>query len=523
MNVTRFLVIIILLCRSTGLCLAETPERGGSEAAVESYRKAIAGSKNDAEKADLYKKIGDLYVSREDFKNAAEQFIKALSLKRSFPEQERLRMAVHISWGDRPNEAIAEFRSILKENPKNTEARIHLARTLSWAGRLDESLVEIDRVLDQHPQNKDALLIKANDLRWKGETDKALPLYRSLLAQQEDFDARLGYTAVLFATGDDKAARESMALLKPNYPYQERELKKLQDDIARPKGSSHADVKFTHYRDTDGNAVNRYLAAYDFSVGSWKNLLNYIHTAATDYTRRNKTDSLSGEAHLQVSRQFGATAGLGVIQYDNGDTSNFLTGHVRADAEFPKGTAGVTLSREPLNETAELIEKRILFTDAGAYLARSLTGRLSVSGRYNYKTYSDSNNSNDLQLAMRYALVQENPRTGIGYRVRYLDFNRQSFGGYFDPSNFLSHQIFVNTSFEKGKFSGFAEAFAGHQSFTRYGEGHNDRVYGGAANIDYKLAKNIVIGVNGEGGDYALQTSTGFRYHMFGLRLGGLW
>jgi hypothetical protein len=224
-----------------------------------------------------------------------------------------------------------------------------------------------------------------------------------------------------------------------------------------------------------------------------------------------------------MSRQFGMGAGLGVIQYDNGDTSNFLIGHVKLDAEFPKGAAGVTLSREPLNETAELIEKRILFSTAGAYLSRSLTGRFSVSGRCNYKSYSDSNNSNDLQLAMRYALVQENPRTGIGYRFRYLDFNRQSFGGYFDPSNFLSHQLFVSTSFEKGRFSGFAEVFTGHQSFTRYGEGHNDTVYGGAANIDYKFTKNIVIGVNGEGGDYALQTSTGFRYHMFGLRLGGLW
>ncbi len=530
MNCAGFFMIIVLLFGNAGLCLAQAPEGNSNEATIESYRKAIAGSKNDAEKADLFKKIGDLYVSQEDFKNAADQYIRALSLKKNFPEQERIRMAVSISWGDRPNEAVAEFRSIVREYPKNTDARIHLARTLSWAGRLDESLVEIDKVLDRHPQNKDALLIKANDLRWKGEIDKALPLYRSLLGQQEDFDARLGYTAALFAKGDESAARASMALLKPGYPYQERELQKLQEDITKPKSTSHGDAKFTHYRDTDGNEVNRYLASYDFSTGGWKNLFSYIHTTANDHTRRNDTDSVSGEIRVPISRQITMGVGLGVIRYNytdipsnNDNTSDLIIGHLKADAEFPGGSAGVALAREPLNETAELIAKRILFSTAGAHLSRNVTERLSLHGNYRYNSYSDENNSNDAQLALRYALVRENPRTAVGYRFRYLDFNRQSFGGYFDPSNFLSHQIFVNTSFEKGKFSGAAEVFAGHQSFTRYGIGNNDIVSGGTASIDYQLAKNIVLGVNGEGGDYALQTSTGFRYHLFGARLSGLW
>lgn len=530
MNSAGFFVIIVLLFGNTGLCLAEAPKGNSEEATIESYRKAIKESKTTVEKADLYKKIGDLYVSKEDFKNAAEQFIKALSLKRDFPEKERVQMAVSISWGDQLDKAITEFQSIVQENPKNIEARIHLARTLSWAGRIDESLVEIDKVLDQHPQNKDALLVKANDLSWKGENDRALPLYRSILNEQEDFDTRLGYTAALFAKGDESAARTSMALLKPSYPYQENELKKLQEDISKPKNPSHGDAKFTHYRDTDGNEVNRYLASYGFSSGDWTNLFNYIHTAANDYTRRNETDSLSGETRMRITRQLGIGAGLGVIRYNYTDippnddtTSDFVIGHIRADAEFPKGSAGVSLAREPLNETAELIEKRILFTSTRAYGSRNVTERLSVYGNYSYNSYSDENNSNDLQLAIRYALVRENPRTTVGYRFRYLDFNRQSLGGYFDPSNFLSHQIFVNTSFEKGRFSGSVELFSGNQSFTRDGVGNNDVVSGGTASIDYKLMKNIVIGVNGEGGDYALQTSTGFRYHQFGVRLGGQW
>jgi hypothetical protein len=315
-----------------------------------------------------------------------------------------------------------------------------------------------------------------------------------------------------------------MALLKPSYPYQERELKKLREDAGKRKNPPHGDAKFTHYRDTDGNEVNRYAASYGFSAGNWKHLINYIHTAANDHTQRNNTDSVSGETRVRITRQLGIGAVLGVIRYNNNnDKSDFVTGNLKADAEFTGGSAGVILAREPLNETAELIEKRILFTSTRAYGSRNVAARLSFYGNYGYSSYSDENNSNDLQLAVRYALVRQNPRTTAGYRFRYLDFNRQSFGGYFDPSNFLSHQIFVNTSFERGKFSGTAEVFAGHQSFTRNGTGNNDIVSGGTASIDYRLTRNIVIGVNGEGGDYALQTSTGFRYHLFGVRLGGQW
>ncbi len=530
MNISRLLIIVIMLCGNAGMCLAgaaqEIPERNGKEVTIESYRKKIEASNDNEEKALLYKNLGDLYASREDYRNAAEEYIRALSLKKNFPEQERLRMAVSISWGDRLDEAIAEFQAILKENPSNTEARTDLARTLSWAGRYDESLAEIDTVLGRSPDSKDALLIKANDLRWKGEIDEAFPLYQSILEKQEDFDTRLGYTYVLHERGDEAAVRESMALLKPIYPYQENELRKLKEEIGKPKPAqqSQGDAKFTHYRDTDGNDVNRYMASYGFPAKYGKILFSYVHTEAHDYTtRRNSSDMLSGETRTPMGRRISLGAGLGVIRYKNDDSSDFLLGHLKADAELPRGSAGIALAREPLNETAELIEKRIRFTAARAYFSRSLAGRFSLYGGYSYRDYSDDNNSHDLLLSPRYALVQGNPRTNIGYRFRYLDFNRQSFGGYFDPNHFLSHQIFMNASFESGGYFGFAELFIGEQSFTRYGAGHNDIIYGGAANIGYKLTKSISVEANADGGNYALQTATGFKSFLYGVRLSGVW
>jgi hypothetical protein len=61
----------------------------------------------------------------------------------------------------------------------------------------------------------------------------------------------------------------------------------------------------------------------------------------------------------------------------------------------------------------------------------------------------DDNNSNDLLLSLRYALRRENPGINTGYRFRYLDFNRQSLGGYFDPEGFLSHQLYLHATLRR--------------------------------------------------------------------------
>ncbi len=529
MIIVRVLFMLLILLGSAGTSPAQpsgdASEPAGDETAIVSIRRAIEASKDDGEKALLYKKMGDLYVSRDDYKNAAGEYIRALSLKNAFSARERLQMAVAISWGDRLDEAAAEFRSLIREDPQNSEARVHLARALSWSGRFDESLAEVDQVLKQDPGSKDALLIKANDLRWKGEADEALPLYRSILEKGEDFDARLGYTYALFDCGDLAEARKSMALLKPVYPYQENELKKLQEELKRPKSAQpvQGDVKYTHYRDNDGNDVDRYMASFGFPAGKWKNSISSVHTEANDYVRRNSADMVFGETRVPLTRRFSLGAGIGVIRFRNSADSNFLLGRLNADADMPWASVGLSLASEPLTDTAQIIEKRIRVAAARIYLSRGLAERFFLYGSYGYVDYSDSNNSHDFLLSPRYVLVQGNPRVTIGYRFRYLNFDRQSFGGYFDPENFLSHQIFTNASFEAGRYFGFAEIFAGQQSYTRYDVGHNEGIYGGTGALGYKLSQHVSVEVSAEGGNYALQSASGFTSFLYGIRLTGTW
>jgi len=252
-------------------------------------------------------------------------------------------------------------------------------------------------------------------------------------------------------------------------------------------------------------------------------VLSYIRTEANDYIRRDSTDMVSGETWFPVYRQIGVGAGLGVIRYNDNESVDFLLGHLSADREFPWGSVGVTLAEEPLNETAELIENRIRYTIARADLSGSLADRLSLTGSLGYADYSDDNSSYNLRLILKRFLTQDNPRISIGYRFIYLDFDHQSFHGYFDPNDFVSNQIFAGTTFEYGKWSGFVELYVGYQSYRRYGEDHGDIISGGAAGAGYKLTKNISADISLEGGDSAVQTAAGFRYHLFGVRLSGAW
>ncbi len=473
---------------------------------------------NAEEKALLHQKQGNLHVSRDDFKNAADEFIQALSLYDGFSEEERLRMAIYISWGHRHEEAISELKSIISQNPDNYPARIHLAKVLSWAGRFEESLDEVDSILLDSPGNRDALLIKANTLRWKGNVKSAITLYQKLLEEKEDFDVRSGLTYALLSAGNIKNAKESYVILEPKYPYHERELEKLEEAIkkaTRPR----FDVKYNYYSDSDDNRYNKYWLTYNFLAGKWRTNLNYRYTDAKDNEKTADSHELFVNTYSKLTESLGAGGGLGIAKTGKESNSNFLTWNLKADANVLKGKVGANVSRDSLTETAQLIENGIRVTNIGTYISQNLTDKLSFDARYNYRDYSDHNNSNDVQFVPSYKLYANNPRITIGYGFRYADFKENSGGGYFDPQNFISHQAFSSVYFENEKFYAFIKPYIGHQSFKRDTEDNHEWIYGGYGSLGLKISKDVVFEVNAEGGNFALESAAGFRYYLIGAKI----
>jgi thioredoxin-like negative regulator of GroEL len=491
---------------------------GAAAQTIDELRQAVRSTTDRSAQAKLYKQLGDALIEHDNIEQAAAAFSEALAAGReNFSANERLQMAIYLSWADRLRDSTDELNRLLAEDPKNIHARTHLARVLSWSGELGAAIVEADKVLRDAPDHKEALLVKADALQWQGRYVDAIPIYQKILARDNDFDARVGLSRCLLAVRNRTGALENLNALKPGNARQTRELEKLTEAINQETGPT-IEARYNHYHDSDRNNYDRYSLAGDFWNENQKYGLSFRHTDAQDPTRNNRAEDILFRIYSRLTDTVGAGAGIGFTQLDDHHTTNFPTGFVRFDTRLFGGSVGANLTHEVLSDTAELIENRIRMTNVGLYLSQPLTERFSVYGGYNYKTFSDGNHANDLQLTSQYAIYLT-PRIVIGDRFRFLDYLEQSHSGYFDPNNYIANRVFSSIYYEHRFFYTYLEGYLGYQSFRRDGASTKEFIHGGSGSLGVKPMSNLAIEVNVEGGNFAAGSVAGFNYFIIGPRV----
>lgn len=467
-------------------------------------------------KPAILKAEGDGLAEVNDYKTAAVKYEEALALSRDFPLDERLRMATVMSWGEKLNEAKRELEAILLKEPSNIPARIQLARVLLWMSAMDAAIREADIVLASQPENRDANLVKADALRRKGFYRNADRLYNSLLTEKESFDVREGQTYSYLTRGSRLETDDSMVFLKPRYPYEQEELSKLQierDWALRPR--LYGGVSF--YNDKDDNDVTAYSVGTQFWLGNWKTNLDYSHLSAQSPSLSNESDYVQLSTYSRMPWYGGLGGGVGLAR------GNIMTWKALTDFDVYYGSVSFLAAREAYASTAELIDKDIKSLVLSASIIQRPTDRITVTGSYSYRDYSDDNNSHDVQASIAY-LFHRIPAISAGYRFRYFDFKRQSNGGYFDPDNFIANSIFVNLSFWTSRVYGYLEPYIGNQTFDRYNESNSQIFYGAAGSVGYRITNRIAIEGNAEWGNYAASSiaatgEEGWYYYLVGVRL----
>lgn len=513
--VSRSILIIVM----TGAA-ALFPFQAGLVHAADAPEAVVSPVISGQEGALFHKKAGDALFGQGDKNKAALEYLLALDMARgSFTSSERVEMASRISWAGEYAKAEAELRLVLTEDPSNTEGRIQLTRVMSWAGELERALAEIETVLAAEPANTEALLVKASIFRWKGDNAGAIGIYRDVLGRRDDFDARVGLAYALLAAGDKSEAVKERALVKASNAYQEKEVAPLDralDAATRPS----LDSRYSYYNDTDFNQVRRFSLVYGFWAGDIKADTRYVRTDAHDRFRDNYADSLfaGGSFKSRGGRSPGLGAGVGLHRLGNRDSSGFITANIKAEEDIMGGRLGLALSNDLLTDTAALIENGVRMSSYSVYGSRPVTGRLTVYAAAGYRRYSDSNTAYDMNITPVYLLLKDGPRLSLGYRLRYLDFDRQSGSGFFDPDNFISNQVFAPASFESGRFYAALEPYFGYQLYKRYSESNSGWFGGGSLAAGYKVAGPLAIELNAEGGNSAVGTAAGFKYYTAGIK-----
>lgn len=470
---------------------------------------------SSSEKAMIHKKQGDELFLREDLYSAAKEYLEAWRLSRDFPKEEVLRMAIRISWANFLKESEQILRELLEKHPEYYEATIHLARVLSWQDKQHEALRTIEKVLSVDPQNYDAMLVKANSLRYLGRPDLSLKLTDHLLVKREDFDVRLSKTYALANLKLPKEAKRNLDFLKPLYPYQEGELRKLKEHLKTTFGPSLS-TGISYFQDSDENEVWIKKIGIDAALANYIISINYNHITASDHNYYRTAEELKGSIERRLNDRVLLQGGLNFLKSRD---NIFLTPRLRINTFLHTGDLTLFYDKSILVDSRLLIDNIIRVNSFGFNIAQRLTDFLTIYGFYSYRTYSDNNKANVLNGVLLYKLRPYNPYLAIGLRTTYMDFKRQTQKGYFDPENFWSNQLFVSISQNRENYKLFIEPYVGYQSFERYNKYQTDKILGLASSFTYKVLTNLEITVNADGGNYAGGTTTGWKYYQVGLSI----
>ncbi len=509
---------------------------------------------------DSYKEARRLY---EQAKNAGAQGVHVLS-----------RLALLQSWDGNLGESVENYRAAIKMTPDDFDLCLELARVLTWKNDLGEAIELYEGLRMKSPEDPRVLLGLARALGWKrryaaadaiyvemeqkriepfkahagrgellawqGDYQQASHMYRDVMrADPGNIEARIGLTRVEHWQGLDRAARVQINNIVLDHP-EDRDARQLQRDIGealRPRSS----VDASRFSDNDSNRVDAATAAATWMLEPQTSLR--IAYSAYDAEFRCKDAALCDEvaaspvpSQLVSTRAQFLTAGLtsrllnplyffariGAVREDSFDgearTLGTLGGSLRWQVG-PRLSVSTWGGREPLLDTAVLIDRGINAFTADAGIEYRFRPSWTLSGNAGYATYSDRNARQTAGAAIEWRLPVARPRITARFEARYRAFNEDKDNGYFDPLRYDSELLTVAIwdDVRHGRLFWRAEGTIGRQSFDTGGSasleaGNNDRVeaFYGSFGVGMGATKRATLEAFYGRSDYALNLATGF-------------
>lgn len=314
-------------------------------------------------------------------------------------------------------EAAAQYQSILRTDPQNTDARIGLGRVYSYGGQYKSAERELNEVLRRYPDNRDARFALAESQRFSGKP----------------FDAKENYERVLRTDGNNIGAQAGLLSV-------------------RRETAISLTPAFRSFTDTNGVRLR------SFSLGA------LVPTKAGTIgvigeTGRFEDDGDSRRRRalsLLLAKNFGPVQArllLSRVSYSSAPTKNLYDLLVERRFNARKRLYA-NIRKLDVIESIGAIDNGITDRQIRVGGEYPIASRFDLAVELIRHAYSDGNNRTSLSPSLYYRVVdgqaQGKPtlRVGIGYQ---RDNSSRFSPLYYTPQDYSSFALLVDLTKEQGR------------------------------------------------------------------------
>jgi tetratricopeptide (TPR) repeat protein len=515
-------------------------DRGDYHAARRLYQEAVAS----AQAVHTLSRLALLQSWDGDLRESVANYRRALALAPGDLDMS-LDLARVLSWQNELLESIRIYRDLRALHPENARVLLGLGQALAWKGRFEEADAIYRDMEDRRLEPIEAHLGRARVQAWSGDLDRAEHFYGDVLrADPGNVAARIGLAQVKHWEGLDRAAKAQSENIVLDHPdnREARELKQRVEEALRPYGN----LDGYRFSDNDSNRVDAATAAYTFMAEPQtavriaystydaefrcKNpgACNEVATGPTvDEVVATRASQLMAGVTSRLIKPLGFHARIGAAREEGfGDGVRTVLvggGYVRWQVGRRFAVTG-TASREPLFDTAILIDRGIKVDTADIGLEYRFRPAWTLGGGAGFGLYSDGNVRESAAASIEWRLPVSHPWITARLDARYRRFNDDKDNGYFDPlrydSELLTMAIWDHYLHER--LSWRIEGTYGRQAFdTGAGAslqaGDNDTVQAVYGSFGVRLGSRGQLEAFYSRSDYALQLATGFTSTRSGL------
>jgi len=483
----------------------------------------------------------DQAFSAEDYAEALRLYEEVLVAE---PDNQRalMRSGLLLSWENRLSEALQRYDRLLQLDPDHRRATTERAKVLSWDGQYAAARQSYLALLELSPDDAGLLVGVAQSYAWSGRLAPARKWFdRALASDPFNKEAGVGRAYVDLWSGNPGRAHRRARSLAERHP-DNRDVKQL---IGRTHEATAPWVRTAVDRlsDTDDNTL--WIYGVSAAVGLPAGMS--LHLAATRHDMSDPNgdatiDTLAATLHIapgpgqQLAIRAGVDRREDLARMSESDAIGGLTYTWGLDRLWQ---FGIDVGRDGLRYSPLITDNGILMDRVGLFTRGRVGERWRLHLNVGLTDFSEApqdrtampavlldNRRDHLSTGCSYRILSKPMILETGYLFRYMDYERDLDGGYFDPSGFNAHllQLRGRGDYGKNKNTYSFSVDAGIQSFTlaegsvNENEVDNDTVLAVAGTLGFPLGRQFNLELFATWGDYAAQNASGFESRQVGLR-----